>query len=149
MAASDQYPCSYPGCTAQPKGRSSRCDKHQAVGRTQYEEDRKKHDQVRGSASQRGYGSRWRSARAGFLRSHPLCRMCQAQGEVTAATVVDHIVPHKGDRALFWDSTNWQPLCKPCHDRHKQRIERGTEAGCNIDGLPSNKFHHWNRGQGG
>jgi 5-methylcytosine-specific restriction protein A len=35
---------------------------------------------------------------------------------VVAATVVDHIVPHKGDKVKFWDSSNWQSLCKRCHD---------------------------------
>ena len=33
-----------------------------------------------------------------------------------AATIVDHIVPHKGDLALFYDQTNWQSLCKRHHD---------------------------------
>lgn len=33
------------------------------------------------------------------------------------ANVVDHIKPHRGDKVLFWDSANWQPLCKECHDR--------------------------------
>jgi hypothetical protein len=42
--------------------------------------------------------------------------MCEAEGKLTPATVVDHIVPHRGDRRLFWDKTNWQPLCKRCHD---------------------------------
>ena len=40
-----------------------------------------------------------------------------AEGKYTRATVVDHIIPHRGDRILFWDQNNWQPLCKPCHDR--------------------------------
>jgi len=35
----------------------------------------------------------------------------------TAATVVDHVTPHKGDKVLFWDRLNWQALCKRCHDR--------------------------------
>lgn len=35
---------------------------------------------------------------------------------ITAATVVDHKMPHKGNMALFWDHDNWQSLCKPCHD---------------------------------
>ena len=40
------------------------------------------------------------------------------KGEIyTRATVVDHIRPHKGNRELFWDRTNWQSLCKQCHDR--------------------------------
>ncbi|WP_323784771.1 HNH endonuclease signature motif containing protein [Thalassovita sp.] len=41
-----------------------------------------------------------------------------------SATVVDHIKAHRGDERLFWDRTNWQPLCAPCHNRHKQRQER-------------------------
>lgn len=32
------------------------------------------------------------------------------------AEVVDHIVPHKGDLSLFWSRSNWQSLCKRCHD---------------------------------
>lgn len=39
--------------------------------------------------------------------------------------MVDHIVPHKGDEALFFDSGNLQSLCKPCHDRDKAAEERG------------------------
>ena len=69
------------------------------------------------TAAERGYGHRWRKARASFLRMHPLCVMCQAEGLTVAATVVDHINPHRGDQRLFWDSSNWQPLCKPCHDK--------------------------------
>ena len=42
---------------------------------------------------------------------------CLKNGTLTPATVVDHIVPHRGDHALFWDKQNWQPLCKDCHDR--------------------------------
>ena len=51
-----------------------------------------------------------------YLRRHPLCIRCDAADQVVAATVVDHIKPHRGDKALFWDQDNWQPLCKPCHD---------------------------------
>lgn len=72
--------------------------------------------------------------------------MCSAMGRVTSATVVDHIVPHRGNNELFWDKSNWQALCKPCHDRHKQRLEKsGTEVGCGLDGVPIDKTHHWNR----
>ena len=81
-----------------------------------------------GNSPPRLYGRRWGKVRARFLAAHPLCAMCQADGKVTEATVVDHITPHRGDPALFWDADNWQPLCKPCHDRHKQRIEKGGKA---------------------
>jgi 5-methylcytosine-specific restriction enzyme A len=71
----------------------------------------------------RGYGYKWQQARLGYLAQHPLCVMCQAEGRVEAATVVDHKVPHRGDMARFWDSDNWQSLCKPHHDSAKQRME--------------------------
>ena len=43
------------------------------------------------------------------------------RGKYTQTAVVDHIVPHRGDSNLFWDRNNWQPLCKPCHDRKTGR----------------------------
>ena len=30
-------------------------------------------------------------------------------------TVLDHIVPHRGVAALYWDQSNWQGLCVTCH----------------------------------
>lgn len=95
------------------------------------------------TAQERGYDSRWQTARDGFLAKHPLCAMCAAQGRTKTATVVDHIIPHRlGDalksgnqerirkaRARFWDSSNWQSLCKPHHDGAKQAIERRSMHG--------------------
>lgn len=108
--------------------------------------DRKWEDERRGSSAQRGYGSRWQKARATYLANHPLCRICKQSGIVKVAEVVDHIVPHKGDQALFWDTENWQPLCKQCHDSHKRRAEQsGRVIGCDPDGIPIDKRHHWHR----
>lgn len=72
---------------------------------------------ARPSASARGYGSRWRAARAAFLGAHPICR-CGRRAEL-----VDHIVPHCGDEKLFWDESNWQALCRPCHDRKSAAMD--------------------------
>lgn len=77
----------------------------------------------------RGYGYKWQQARERFLRAHPLCCYCERNGYTTAATVVDHRTPHEGDRAMFWDESNWQPLCASCHSSTKQREERGGGAG--------------------
>ncbi len=74
------------------------------------------HDQQRPNSTQRGYGYRWQKARLVHLAEHPLCATHLERGETVAATVVDHIVPHKGDPELFWDPENHQSLCKPCHD---------------------------------
>lgn len=67
------------------------------------------------TTNERGYTYRWQKARERFLAKHPLCKHCQAQGIVTAATDVDHVIPHRGNDALFWDESNWQSLCKSCH----------------------------------
>ena len=78
-----------------------------------------RHDARRPSARQRGYTAAWEAARLEFLAYHPACACCRAP-----ATVVDHVKPHRGDMRLFWDRENWQPLCAPCHNRIKQRLER-------------------------
>jgi 5-methylcytosine-specific restriction endonuclease McrA len=85
------------------------------------EQERKtRHDRNRPSASARGYDHSWRQARAQFLASNPTCRKCGTH----PATVVDHIMPHKGNKALFWNRANWQPLCVRCHSSLKQSEER-------------------------
>ena len=53
--------------------------------------------------------------------------MCLATENVEPATVVDHVIPHRGNPDLFWDPENLQPLCAYHHDSHKQREELGQE----------------------
>lgn len=89
----------------------------------------------------------WHRLRAIRLRDEPVCRMCAQQGRVTAATIVDHIKPHKGDDALFFDYDNTQALCKTHHDSAKQKAEkRGViEIGNTVSGEPLDPDHHWNK----
>ena len=75
----------------------------------------------RPSAAKRGYNYRWRNAnRTGaadyYLKKNPVCVDCQKENIVKQATVVDHIIPHKGDMVKFWQQSNWQSLCKQHHD---------------------------------
>lgn len=80
------------------------------------------------------------------LAEEPLCRMCAARDAVTPATVCDHMAPHRGDRALFFDFDNTQSLCKPCHDSTKQAEEaRGYVIGCDRRGRPVDPEHPWNK----
>ena len=102
-------PCRHPACPRLTDN-GVYCDVHRGL----YERE---------SAGKRGYDSKWRAARMRFLRHHPLCAECMRQGRITPATVVDHIVPHRGNERLFWDETNWQPLCKSCHDQKTGRGE--------------------------
>lgn len=85
--------------------------------------------------------------------------MCSTLTRPVAATVVDHIAPHKlGDAKssgdperiaaawkLFWDRSNWQSLCKFCHDSTKQRMEKSGRIGCDAGGKPLDPRHHWNK----
>jgi 5-methylcytosine-specific restriction endonuclease McrA len=99
----------------------------------------------RGSAHSRGYGVAWRRLRAVHLAEHPLCVMCQREGRTTPATVVDHIVPHRGDHALLMAAANLQSLCAPHHDSTKQSEERlGYAKGCDAEGRPLDPAHPWN-----
>lgn len=84
------------------------------------------------------YGTaRWQRMRATQLTAEPLCRFCLDGETVTAATVADHIKPHRGDEALFWDVGNLQSLCASCHSRHKQREEHGRKViRYGADGYP-------------
>lgn len=85
-----------------------------------------RHDARRPSARMRGYDREWEKARLEYLATHPHCRECSTHGVTRLATVVDHIVPHRGDKRLLWHRANWQPLCAPCHNSFKQRQERGN-----------------------
>ena len=78
------------------------------------------------TSAQRGYGYKWQKARERHLADQPLCTYCDRQGLVTAASVVDHITPHRGDMTLFWDQANWQSLCASCHSSVKQREEQAV-----------------------
>ena len=51
------------------------------------------------------------------------CQRCGLTSDAKYALAVDHIKPHRGDEALFWDERNLQTLCKGCHDGAKQREE--------------------------
>lgn len=52
---------------------------------------------------------------------------CFKHDKLTKATVVDHIIPHRGDNKLFWDKSNWQSLCKRCHDKKTMTEDRHQE----------------------
>lgn len=78
----------------------------------------------------------WRVLRIRQLRRKPLCEFCEKSRRIVEATVVDHIKPHKGDKALFHDPENLQSLCKKCHDSVKARMEaREINIGCDEDGI--------------
>lgn len=107
-------PCNHPGCTTLVGG--GYCNKHQ----TSYAYDAK-----RGSSASRGYTAKWSKASKAYLAENPWCAECLKSGRRTRATETDHIIPHKGNLILFWDHSNWQPLCHSCHSIKTAREDGG------------------------
>lgn len=94
------------------------CPRLIPYGQLYCEEHKKLHvNNDRPKTAERGYGGKWQRESKKFLGEHPFCRICFDAGILTRATVVDHIIPHRGDQKLFWNRGNWQALCKPCHDK--------------------------------
>lgn len=86
---------------------------------------RKRINQDRPNKDSRYHSVRWRKARLIQLMSEPLCRICMNDDRVTAAEMVDHIVPVRLGGG-FWDESNYQSLCNSCH-AVKSAKERGLK----------------------
>ena len=100
-------------------------------------------NQLQAPITARMRGRRGVERRASFLRAHPLCVHCRAQGRTRAATDVDHVVPlHRGGPDVV---DNLQPLCAPCHaeETRPERGARGVAIG--ADGNPLRPPAHWRR----
>lgn len=117
-------PCLVPRCPGFAVA-YGRCEAHQ--GRAPRRSSDAAFDAQRASTQpwRAWYGTkRWQALRDEVLARDPLCRceLCQAGARrVRPSTVVDHIVPHRGDPDLFWSRENLQGLAKTCHDRKTRR----------------------------
>lgn len=67
----------------------------------------------------------WKAIRERQLDAEPLCRRCKAKGFDVLATVVNHVIPHRGDWERFI-SGPFESLCKPCHDGEVQAEEKAA-----------------------
>ena len=80
---------------------------------------------------------RWKLLRAEYLRAHPLCEDCKAQGFIVAAVDVHHIVPVESAKspaemeALCFNvhGNNLRALCIPCHIRVHQEARSHSKEG--------------------
>ena len=110
MAQKPLKPCKHAGCPELT--REGWCPKHRPQHRR------------RVSAEYHGWYNLpiWtQRLRPAQLMREPFCRECARQGKRTRASVVDHVVPHRGDWALFVDAGNHQSLCKYHHDQKTAR----------------------------
>ncbi len=119
MPRKPMRPCSYPGCPHLTEDKTGYCETHRKQVQRQY-------DSQRGTANQRGYDYRWHQYTRVYLAEHPLCALCAKKEPpvIIAASLVDHIIPHRGNHELFWDPSNHQPACTECHN-----IKTATEDG--------------------
>lgn len=91
----------------------------------------------------------WKRLVAQQLSNHPLCQRCLVKGIESAATIPNHVKPHRGDTQLFFDPDNLESLCAPCHDQVVQSEERGGipyssvgyTGGADASGWPTDPRH--------
>jgi 5-methylcytosine-specific restriction endonuclease McrA len=87
---------------------------------------------VRTGAHKRGYGARWTKLRNWWISIQPRCvGWPNANGCPLNATgsIVDHIIPHRGDESLLYSAQNLQTLCRSCHARKTATEGEGYDPG--------------------
>ena len=100
-------PCSYPGC---PRLTDSQyCEEHRKEARQKYDKYERSPD------VNRKYGRAWKRIRDRYYAVHPYCERCYAEGRMTPAEEVHHILPvSKGGRHT---DDNLMSLCRSCHNK--------------------------------
>lgn len=70
--------------------------------------------------------TKWRRISEGYLKKNNLCAHCKARGIYAPSELVDHIIELEDNWDLRYTSSNFQPLCRSCHNRKtaKARKER-------------------------
>ena len=94
---------------------------------------------------------RWKMLRQEYLRAHPLCERCKAEGYVRSAIDVHHKVPVESAHtlqemeALCYDWNNLQALCIPCHAKtHKDERSHSKQAHRQRE---DDRFERWKQRQ--
>ena len=113
MPKASRTPCNFMSCSKLTDGKY--CPDHKASTKGTRSKE--------GYQRQKMYDRSWKRVRKIHLNSNPLCVECEKKGRVGLATVVDHIIPHRGSRELFDDTSNYQSLCKRHHDQKTARGE--------------------------
>lgn len=70
--------------------------------------------------------TKWRGIATRYLIKNTMCVHCKAKGIWHPATDVDHIIELEDNWDLRYTKSNFQALCKSCHNRKtaKARKER-------------------------
>lgn len=115
MPRKPKRPCSYPGCPELVEGRF--CAKHEQEERGRYEKYQ------RDPKTRRRYGRAWKRIRDRYVKAHPLCERCKAEGKLTPTEQVHHILPLR--EGGTHREQNLMALCRSCHSKiHAERGDR-------------------------
>lgn len=124
MPKAPRKPCRYSGCKELVT--DGYCGQHKHKQEEKVKIERIRYDNSRGTASERGYDSRWTKYSKIYRMNNPLCVRCSEKGKVNLAECVDHIKPveNKND-PLFWLESNHQSLCNSCHSEKTAKEDGG------------------------
>ncbi|MBE6926886.1 MAG: HNH endonuclease [Ruminococcaceae bacterium] len=117
MPRKPKRPCSYPGCPKLTDGRF--CEEHTKVEAKRYE------TYDRDPETRRRYGRVWKRIRDSYVQQHPVCELCQRDGNFVPTEEIHHKVPLAEGGTHARD--NLIALCKSCHA--KLHAERGDRWG--------------------
>jgi 5-methylcytosine-specific restriction protein A len=95
-----------------------------AAQRVRFDNERRADDPIR-----KLYQTKlWRAVRRIVLARDPFCALCSVDSAQALSTVVHHVIAarkwieqHGGDESYFYDESNLQGACKPCHDAFTAR----------------------------
>jgi len=113
MPHKPKKPCAYPSCPNLTYG--TYCEEHKKSERERYDKYERAWDYGK------KYGGKWKKIRARYVKVHPLCERCLAEGRITPVEEVHHILPV--NRGGTNDDGNLMSLCRSCHN--KIHIELG------------------------
>ncbi|MBK8123934.1 MAG: HNH endonuclease [Dokdonella sp.] len=139
--------CSHPGCSALTSSQDGRCPRHprQPFAELRGPEQRRAYNRDQPESNRFYKTAAWQRVRVAILSRRPLCVECERLGRVTAATLVDHIIPYRERPDLGLDQSNLRPLCHFCHGRIGQRVTATDHRRPEGEGGAPN-FHphnHW------
>lgn len=124
--------CAELGCTNLTRDPSGYCEVHRAAAMAAKEEHKKswrrKTDERRGTAAERGYDARWSRYSKWYLKQqgHQLCALRISPRCAVVAQCVDHIDPPDSRcDPRFWDASNHQPACLACNTLKGHRFMVG------------------------
>jgi 5-methylcytosine-specific restriction protein A len=106
-------PCSYPGCPNLTD--ETYCEVHKNMVAKQYNKFQRSPDHAK------KYGRGWKRIRDRYVKAHPLCERCLAEGRMTPVEEVHHIL--SVNRGGTNEDVNLMSVCKSCHN--KIHIELG------------------------